>query len=288
MIRVIRLVAFIAAVAAPVLPAGAETPAKQLFGRIGTPSADAPAPFGGYSQGCLAGAVQLPENGPTWQAMRLSRNRNWGHPDTIAFIERLSAYAAGNIGWRGLYIGDISQPRGGPMLTGHASHQLGLDIDIWMLPADRLDLTRQEREAISSISVRSADQRSVNGNWTAAHHRLLRRAAQDPAVARIFVTPPAKLRMCADEPGNRAYLRKIRPWWGHDTHFHVRLNCPAGARDCVEQDPIPPGDGCDDAIWWVTEALEPAKPDPNARPAPPKPPLTLADLPRQCRSVLAD
>ncbi|MSU88243.1 penicillin-insensitive murein endopeptidase [Rhodobacteraceae bacterium 2CG4] len=265
--------------------APAQTPAKQLFGAMPNASEHASAAFGSYSRGCLAGAAQLPETGPTWQAMRLSRNRNWGHPDILAFIQRLSI-AASRAGWNGLYIGDISQPRGGPMLTGHASHQVGLDVDIWMKPAMDLTLGRTARESLSSISVRSADQRRVNGNWTPAHHRILRAAASDPAVARIFVTAPVKLQMCADETGDRGYLRKIRPWWSHQYHFHVRLNCPDGDGACREQDPIPPGDGCDEAIWWVTDALKPAKPDPNAPPPKPRPELTLADLPQQCAAVL--
>ena len=155
-----RCLLLLAALLALPLAVHAQTPAKQLFGAKSGPSTQRPAPFGTYNRGCLAGAQQLPETGPTWQAMRLSRNRNWGHPDAISFIRRLSI-AANKIGWNGLYIGDISQPRGGPMLSGHASHQMGLDIDIWMLLPPRLDLTPAERESISSISVRSADQRSV-------------------------------------------------------------------------------------------------------------------------------
>lgn len=266
-------------------PTQAQTLAKTLFGAKSTPSSQSPAPFGTYNKGCLAGAQRLPESGPTWQAMRLSRNRNWAHPEAIRFIKRLSQ-AATVAGWKGLYIGDISQPRGGPMLTGHASHQMGLDMDIWMLPPLRLDLTVGEREAISSINVRGADRRSVNANWTFAHHRVLRAAARDPSVARIFVTAPVKLQMCKDETGNRAYLRKIRPWWGHNTHFHVRMNCPRGAAGCREQNPPDPGDGCKQALWWVTDALKPAKPDPNAVKPPPKKPVTLADLPSQCALVL--
>ncbi|MEM9812112.1 MAG: penicillin-insensitive murein endopeptidase [Pseudomonadota bacterium] len=265
----------------------AQTPAKQLFGRVATASAAPPAALGTYNKGCLAGAQQLPETGATWQAMRLSRNRNWGHPDAISFIKRLSI-AATKVGWRGLYVGDISQPRGGPMLTGHTSHQMGLDVDIWMRPAIRLDYSREDRERVSSISVRGADQRSVNANWTFAHHRILRAAARDPSVARIFVTAPVKLQMCADEQGDRQYLRKIRPWWGHHYHFHVRLNCPAGNPECQEQKPIPPGDGCADAVWWVTDALDPPPPDPNAPKVTPKPKraTTLADLPQQCSALL--
>ncbi len=113
------------------LPAGAAEPAKTLFAAKPTPADMAPAPIGGYAEGCLAGAVALPETGPGWQAMRLSRNRNWGHPNIIALIERLSVRAQA-IGWPRLYIGDISQPRGGPMPSGHRSHQIGLDVDIWL------------------------------------------------------------------------------------------------------------------------------------------------------------
>ena len=67
--------------------------------------------------------------------------------------------------------------------------------------------------------------------------------------------------MCANAGrGDAAWLRKIRPWWDHTDHLHVRLNCPKGAPGCVDQDPLPPGDGCKEAIWWVTEALRAARP----------------------------
>ena len=234
--------------------------------------------------------MELAETGPTWQAMRLSRNRNWGHPDMIAFIERLSRVAAAQPGWQGLYVGDISQPRGGPMLSGHASHQMGLDADIWMLPATRLNLTRQEREDISSISVRTEDQRNINSNWTPAHLEIMRAAASDPAVARIFVAAAVKQEMCRSATGDRTWLNKIRPWWGHNYHFHVRLNCPADAPDCQEQDPIPAGDGCDASLaWWTSdEALNPPPPPPGTPAPAPRRQLTLADLPQQCAAVLRD
>lgn len=264
------------------VPAGAQT-AQQLFGAKETPTGHAPTPIGGHSRGCIAGAVQLPESGPTWQAMRLGRNHHWGAPETIAFVERLSAKAT-TIGWKGLYVGDIGQARGGPA-PGHASHQIGLDVDVWLLPPNRLDLSRAEREKIGSPSVKAANQREVNANWTPSHMALVRAAAKDAAVERIFITAPAKLRMCADAASNdRDWLRKVRPWWGHDSHFHVRLKCPAGDAACQDGAELPPGDGCADAVWWVTEALEP--PDPNAPKAAPKPPLRLADLPAQCATVL--
>ncbi len=291
----IRLFAFlgIGALCALAGQESAETLAKQLFGAKAEASRQKPAVYGSYSKGCAAGSVQLPETGPTWQAMRLSRNRNWGHPHTIEFIEKLSAFAAKQPGWKGLYIGDISQPRGGPMLSGHRSHQIGLDIDVWMLPASRVNLSRQKRENISSISLRRSNGAYVNDNWSRAHHRIIKQAAKDRRVARIFVFPGAKVQMCNDEKGNRKYLRKIRPWWGHHYHFHVRLACPKGNRNCVNQSPPPKGDGCDEAREWVNNILNPGqakKPDPNAKKTKPKPKTrreyVLADLPQQCVSVL--
>lgn len=282
-----RLIAALIAALSLASPVTAEPLAKELFGSEHSASRHKPAPFGSYAKGCIAGAEQLPETGSTWQAMRLSRNRNWGHPQTIAFIERLSKFAATQKGWSGLYIGDISQPRGGPMLTGHRSHQLGLDIDIWMLPATSLGLSRAERENISSKSMRRAKGAYVNSDWTIQHHRIIRAAAKDPAVARIFVFPGAKVQMCNDEKGDRKWLRKVRPWWGHHYHFHVRLACPKGAAACENQAPPPAGDGCADAEKWVADILDPPPPDPNAPPPKPRREYVLADLPKQCAQVLS-
>ena len=132
-------------------PAGAE-PAKFIFAARAAPTEGPAEPHGSYAKGCLAGATELPETAPGWQAMRLSRNRNWGHPATIAFIDRLSKAVAG-AGWPRLYVGDISQPRGGPMNGGHRSHQIGLDADIWLRIPGPDPLSREARERISSDSV---------------------------------------------------------------------------------------------------------------------------------------
>ena len=259
--------------------------AKEVFGYIPVASNQRSEPFGGYARGCQAGAVQLPETGPTWQAMRLSRNRNWAQPGTVDFVQDLSRFAASLDGWVGLYVGDMSQPRGGPMLTGHASHQTGLDIDIWMLPPDRLNLSRQEREDLSSISMRRERGAFTNSSWTEEHMQLLRAAASDGRTARIFVFPGAKVAMCNWATGDRSWLNRIRPWYGHHYHFHVRLRCPAGASGCENQAPPPAGDGCADAQTWVSNILNPPPSDPNATPRPPRAPLTMASLPAQCLSV---
>ncbi len=294
-LRAIFAALTLAACSGSVPSAQSQELANQLFGahRLAT---DASAEvYGSYARGCGDGFVALPETGPTWQAMRLSRNRNWGHPEMIAYLEDLSREAV-RIGWRGLYIGDISQPRGGPMTSGHASHQLGLDADIWMLPPARLDLSRAERESISSISVRTEDQRRINSNWTAQHHALMRAAASDPRVDRIFVAAAVKIEMCRTAtPADTPWLQRIRPIGGHNTHFHVRLHCPTGSRHCETQTPTVAelsngGNGCDDTLmWWVTDYLNPP---PRTEPVEPQPrrrhprEYTLADLPGQCSQVV--
>lgn len=280
------------------LPAHAEKLANRLFGAKDLPSLQDPMPVGSYARGCGAGMMELPETGPSWQAMRLDRNRNFGQPVLVDYLIDLSQ-AAQQIGWAGLYIGDMSQPRGGPMTSGHASHQIGLDADIWMLPPTRLDLSRAERESLSSIPVRSADQKSVTGNWTKRHHALLKAAASDARIDRIFVAAAVKLEMCKTATrSDKKWLQKIRPVAGHDTHFHVRLKCPKGARLCETQTPTVAdlsknGDGCDETLdYWVSEAyLNPPKSTkpPKSEEPPEKGPrqFTMADLPKQCAAVLS-
>lgn len=257
--------------------------AKVLFGSAAGPAPLEARSLGSYSRGCLAGAVALPVNGPAWQVMRLGRNRNWGHPALVAYLERFSA-AAKKEGWPGLLVGDMAQPRGGPMLTGHASHQIGLDADIWLLAMPQRELSRDERETISAVSMLKKGTLEVDPQvWTESHAKLIRRAASDREVARIFVHPGIKKALCEwKSGGDRSWLTKVRPWYGHNYHFHVRLACPAGVTDCKDQDPPPSGDGCGaDLAWWL--GPEPWKPSP---PSPPKPPLKLADLPPGCSQVL--
>jgi penicillin-insensitive murein endopeptidase len=76
------------------------TPAKELFGSVTAPAPLAARAIGSYSRGCLAGGIALPINGRDWRVMRFSRNRNWGHPRLIAYLERL-AKDAPSIGWPG-------------------------------------------------------------------------------------------------------------------------------------------------------------------------------------------
>ena len=268
-----------------------KTPAKQLFGGKKLPDVMPAQAHGFYSKGCLSGGIAIATDGPYWQAMRLSRNRRWGHPALIKTIEKLSNDAALKDGWPGLLVGDLSQPRGGPMLTGHASHQIGLDADIWLTPMPNRRYSADEREATSAISVLKAKSVVVDPKvWTDAHGRLIMRAAGYPEVQRVLVHPGIKKKLCESWKGNRRHLNKVRPYYGHHYHMHIRLRCPKGSKGCKAQNAVPASAGCGKELdWWFNVALKPKKPPKKTtKPTKPKKPkhIMLSDLPSACAIVL--
>jgi len=277
---------------AAAMPASAEPIAKKLFGAKKTPAVLSARSIGSYAKGCLAGGQRLPISGPGWEAMKLQRNRNWGHPQLIEFLQRFATESKEKDGWPGLLIGDLAQPRGGPMLTGHKSHQIGLDADIWYKPKPARDLSGQERSDSWSIPLAEPYGRQViKANWKPGYVTLLKRAASYRETARIFVHPAVKHALCEAAGKDRAWLRKIRPWWLHNYHFHVRLKCPAGVAVCVDQKPPPAGDGCGKQLAHWMKQLAAAEKASKVKPKKPKKPprrkeLRMADLPQSCRAVL--
>ena len=282
--------------------------ARELFGAVKEPANLATRSIGFYAKGCLAGGKPLPVNGPAWQVMRLSRNRNWGHPSLIRYVERFATDAKQKDGWPGLLVGDLSMPRGGPMPYGHSSHQVGLDVDIWYKPAPDHELSAEERESMKMESF-LLDPGHVNPEvWKPEYEQLLRRAVSYPEVARIFVNPAIKKWLCDNAKGDRGYLSKITPILGHDDHFHVRLVCPANNPGCENQ-VLKTGEGCGkDLDKWI-EALTKPKPGAPVPAAPPpatglgglkskimawkdkllgskKPPVAMGQLPAECEAVL--
>jgi penicillin-insensitive murein DD-endopeptidase len=255
--------------------------AQRAFGGKATPAAGPPVAIGAYERGCLEGAFALPADGPNWQVMRPSRNRAWGHPALIALLERVAPKLPAAADWPGLLIGDIAQPRGGPMLTGHGSHQIGLDADIWLTPMPNHRLSAAERDEISATDVVAPDGNAIDEAWTPQHRRLLEAFAREPQVARIFVNPAIKRELCHEAGADRGWLTRIRPWWGHNDHFHIRLFCPSGQSECRDQAPPPPGDGCGKELdWWFT-------PEGRHPPKGPTRPLLMADLPQACGNLAA-
>jgi penicillin-insensitive murein endopeptidase len=261
-------------------PNDPKTPANELFGRKTTPAPLEARVIGYYTHGCVAGAKALPITGKTWQVMRLSRHRNWGHPNLIAFLERL-AEKVPSVGWNGLLVGDLAQPRGGPMLTGHWSHQVGLDADIWLTPMPDRVLTVKEREEMMATNVVADDWNDVNPSiWSQKYVDLLKTAAKDPEVERVLINPAIKKALCRDVKGDRSWLHTMRPVFGHNYHFHVRIRCPKNSPDCKAQ-PAPPHDeGCgSDLNWWFSDKARNIKFGKRA-------PLLMSALPAACRKVL--
>jgi penicillin-insensitive murein endopeptidase len=274
----------------PEKPATAEDkmPAKQLFSHVALPSLGKAVAIGYYPRGCLQGGVELPINGPTWQVMRLSRNRNWGHPELINFLQKFAPLAAKATGWNGILIGDMAQPRGGPLPFGHLSHQIGLDVDIWFMPMPNHELSKKEREDTSAINVVAADKLNINPKvWTPQHEAFIKTAAEQPEVERVLVNAAIKKELCRIEGKEHfPWMTKVRPWYGHDDHIHVRLKCPADSPNCRKQPPVPGDDGCAPKaleFWFSDKVLHP---QPAKEPATPPKALTLADLPPACKNVL--
>ncbi len=239
------------------------------------PGKGAPEPIGTYANGCVRGAEALPADGQGFQVMNLSRHRNYGHPQLTAYLKAL----AGEVEREGLgilSIGDMSMPRGGRMPTGHASHQMGLDVDIWFaLDLGRLAVPAREREDFASMVDTKAQR--VNSQFGPAQARLVKLAAAAPNVTRIFVNPAIKLALCDRETGDKAWLHKVRPWFGHAAHLHVRLACPSGAGQCETQEPPPEGDGCgEELLSWFKPPPPVTGPPPAPKPPPPPPDACLA------------
>jgi len=239
--------------------------------------------IGSYTAGCISGAVSLPMNGSGFQIMRLSRKRFFGHPDLKQFIEQLGQAAIyQHLGV--ILIGDLGQPRGGPTLSGHRSHQTGLDVDIWFLLSKQAEnhiLTVSDRETWGAPSVLVDTTDTLDHRqWSVTNEKILEAAANIPEVERIFVNPSIKRELCHRYRGH-GWLQKIRPWWKHDDHFHVRLKCLKNSIACQAQEPLPLGDGCDAGLdWWFSEEAK--------HPVPTKIPPVELKLPKLCDSVLKE
>ena len=264
-------------------------PAKVLFSSEKLPTLGKAMAIGYYPRGCLSGGVELPMTGSTWQVMRLSRNRNWGHPSLIKFLEKFAPRAAKATGWNGILIGDLAQPRGGPTPTGHMSHQTGLDVDIWFMPMPAHVLSKDEREKISAPNVVADDWKQINPKiWTPQHIAFIKTAAEQPDVERVLVNAAIKQELCrAEEKKREGWMSKVRPWYGHHDHIHVRLKCPTDSPNCRAQPPVPGDEGCSKGAldyWFSDKVLHPPKP---TTPAKPPRALTMADLPPACKTVLS-
>ena len=175
--------------------------------------------LGTYSSGGLADGVRLPPEGRaflTWDpVLRRSPNRAWRRWGTDRLVRTVLTVArefhAAHPGAPRVVVGDLSRPHGGDFgpqfgYIGHASHQNGLDVDVYYPRADRRELAPRDAGDID----RARSQELVD-RFVAA------------GAALIFVGPNTGL---SGPPG------RVEPLVQHDNHLHVRL--PAGRTAAVK------------------------------------------------------
>ena len=251
------------------------------WSQVEEPSSGPPRAIGETNSGCVAGAMSLPLDGTGYQVMHIERNRYYGHPDLVKAIKLLGQQATRHkLGV--MLVGDLGQPRGGPLPFGHRSHQSGLDVDVWFnLDPSLVANANAMRNNVNAPSMLNGSKAGLDRDaWSADQAKLLELAANLPGVDRIFVNPYIKKELCESVEGDRSWLRVIRPWYNHDDHFHLRLACPADSTSCREQDPVPVGEGCDSGLdWWFHhETVTTPKPHPEPKPR----------LPDECRDLLGE
>ncbi|WP_140918232.1 penicillin-insensitive murein endopeptidase [Limnobaculum xujianqingii] len=265
---------------AAALAFSASVTAATPWQKVKEPVAGEPQSIGGFSNGCIIGAEPLELQGEGYQVMRSQQLRYFGHPNLLSFIDRLTTETQAS-GLGNVLVGDMGMPAGGRFATGHASHQSGLDVDIWLqLPTSRWSATQLKNPR--AIDLVSGDgKRVVESLWQPQVGELIKLAASDRDVTRIFVHPAIKQKLCQTAGTDRTWLRKVRPWFGHRAHMHVRLRCPADSHECEEQAAIPAGDGCGAELTSWLEA--PAK-LPNAKPKDP----VIPEPPATCKALIVN
>ncbi len=259
------------------------------WSRIKRPIAHTPPQaVGGYANGCQLGAQELPEHGAGYHDIRRSRGRFYAQPQTIEMVQYIGRHLAEKYDEE-ILIGDLSQPAGGLMSYAHASHQNGLDVDIYFATTKKDTPPSSMYENPGNESRYELGDRAAGviheGRFRPIFRDALHLAAIHPNTTRIFINPVIKLHLCRTEE-NTYWLRKLRPWGGHNSHFHVRLRCEGSL--CSNQDPVPPGDGCDaDLEKWVRDQSDAIlNPKPRKKPKP-SAPRRRGALPEICQSILS-
>jgi penicillin-insensitive murein endopeptidase len=243
--------------------------------KVNHPTGASPEVYGFYTRGCFDGGVEMAYSGKGYHLVRARRGRTYAHPDLVAFLEDASAKVYDQKKEL-LLISDLAQPRGGPpnVESNHLSHQTGLDVDIWYKRA----MPVEDPKKVNPHSVLNFSKSGLSKKWTSKDGEILKLMASYDEVDRIFVTPRVKERMCDLYPG-KSWLSKIRPWWGHTYHYHVRLKCPEGSSNCESQAPVPQYLGCGDGLaWWFSDEAKEAAKKEIKRPE-------KIRLPKQCFAV---
>lgn len=245
--------------------------------------------IGHYSKGCLVGAKTFKGDERGLILSQTRRGRFWAHSELIDVLTELGEFSYRTLK-KNVVVGDLSLSRGGPTVGGHNSHQNGLDVDIWfhLFKGKGKDFEFWQTE----------EMRSALKDKSFGRDQLMMLAflAQDKRVERIFVHPVIKKRICEQSSEFRKpsfsseQLRKIRPWYGHDDHLHLRLKCPEDNKKCEVQNEPPPGDGCDQLDWWFSDEAKASEQgfDYSYKAQRYKYMDTINQLPSQCQNIYQD
>jgi murein endopeptidase len=169
---------------------------------------------GATNDGFLVRGVRLPPRGTdhfTWDpVLRRKPNRGWRRWAADTTLRRtlgvLAAFRVAHPEAPRLGIGDLSRPSGGPFGRrfgglGHASHQNGLDVDVYYPRADGRERAPKGAGQIDPV---------LSGE-------LVRRFVKVGAIY-VFVGPNTGL----GRPGNQVG-RRVQRLVHHDDHIHVRF-----------------------------------------------------------------
>ncbi|MDX1949745.1 MAG: penicillin-insensitive murein endopeptidase [Rickettsiales bacterium] len=243
--------------------------------------------IGTHNNGCMLYSAELSKNSQDYKLPRVERGHNYGHPEMVELLEDYS-YRVKQMTGKELLIADISKKNGGPVFMLHSSHQTGLDADIWFTLYDaKQNLSSEDIKTLQPLNMADEKGKSVSSFWGSNQEDILKLFAQNDKVDRIFVNYNIKNYYCSKFK-NEDWQKKIRPWWGHNEHFHIRLKCPKNSEECISKGQEIKNDGCGSELaWWFSdEAKQPkSKKEAEAK-------LTeeqiLERLPNRCKEILKD
>jgi murein endopeptidase len=161
--------------------------------------------LGAPAQGRLVRGVLLPAEGthyfswdPVLKQVPNRARRRWGTDRLVrTLLDVIRGYAAAHPEAPRVGIGDLSKPGGGPFGPVHATHQNGLDADVYYPRRDRRE---RPPRLVSQID---------------------RRLAQD--LVDRFAAAAADLVYVGPNTGFTGPAGVVQVLWNHDNHLHVRI-----------------------------------------------------------------
>lgn len=187
------------------------------------------------------------EEGPSVRYLP-NRPLHWGTDELVGLLQRVARSLHGRFALK-LTVGDLSAREGG-LVGQHRSHQSGRDADLafFMRAAPARGSDRPGRNVDpDDYYIFTGDGRSLNGayvfddarNWALVAALLTDRTVR---IERIFVSSPLRARLlrqaravgASDALVNLAANTLVQPAnvQPHNNHFHVRIACPDGDRQC--------------------------------------------------------